>query len=124
MATGSSKWFDLGANDVVILSSHPIPGNETSVGRVIDGLYRRGAEVIHSGLAAVHASGHARQQELKTMLSAAKPEFFIPVHGEFRHLTHHARIAMEMGVPKPTRCCWPKTATLSLSTTLARISMG
>jgi ribonuclease J len=98
MAAGQSKWLDVGANDVVILSSHPIPGNETSVGRVIDGLYRRGAEVIHSGLARVHASGHARQQELKTMLSAAKPQFFIPVHGEFRHLTHHARIAMEMGV--------------------------
>jgi ribonuclease J len=98
MASGQSKWLDIGENDVVILSSHPIPGNETSVGKVIDGLYRRGAEVIHSGLAKVHASGHARQQELKTMLSAAKPEYFIPVHGEFRHLTHHARIAMEMGV--------------------------
>lgn len=98
MAAGQSKWLDIDENDVVILSSHPIPGNETSVGKVIDGLYRRGAEVVHSGLAPVHASGHARQQELKTMLSVAKPEFFIPVHGEFRHLTHHSRIAVEMGV--------------------------
>lgn len=98
MASGQSKWLDINEDDVVILSSHPIPGNETSVGKVIDGLYRRGAEVVHSGLAPVHASGHARQQELKTMISVAKPEFFVPVHGEFRHLTHHTRIAAEMGV--------------------------
>jgi ribonuclease J len=98
MASGQSKWLDIGEDDVVILSSHPIPGNETSVGKVIDGLYRRGAEVIHSGLAKVHASGHARQQELKTMISVAQPEFFIPVHGEFRHMTHHTRLAAEMGV--------------------------
>lgn len=99
MASGQSKWLELGDNDVVILSSHPIPGNESSVGKVIDGLYRRGAEVIHSGLTPVHASGHARQDELKTMINVASPEFFIPVHGEFRHLTHHSRVAMEMGVP-------------------------
>ena len=99
MAAGQSKWLDVGEDDVVILSSHPIPGNESSVGKVIDGLYRRGVEVIHSGLARVHSSGHARQQELKTMISVAKPQFFIPVHGEYRHLTHHTRIAAEMGVP-------------------------
>lgn len=99
MAAGQSKWLEVGENDVVILSSHPIPGNETSVGKVIDGLYRRGVEVIHSGLKKVHASGHARQDELKTMIAVAKPEYFIPVHGEYRHLTHHARIAGEMGVP-------------------------
>lgn len=98
MASGQSKWLDVGHDDVVILSSHPIPGNEGSVGKVIDGLYRRGAEVVHSGLAPVHASGHARVNELKTMLSVARPDYFIPVHGEFRHLTHHARIALEMGV--------------------------
>lgn len=99
MASGQSKWLEVGEGDVVILSSHPIPGNESSVGKVIDGLYRRGVEVIHSGLKKVHSSGHARQQELKTMLSVADPEFFVPVHGEFRHLTHHTRIAIEMGVP-------------------------
>ena len=98
MASGQSRWLEIDENDVVILSSHPIPGNESSVGKVIDGLYRKGAEVIHSGLVPVHASGHARQDELKTMLNVAKPEFFIPVHGEFRHLTHHTRLAMEMGV--------------------------
>ncbi len=98
MAAGENRWLRVGDGDVVILSSHAIPGNESAVGKVIDGLYRLGADVIHSGLAEVHASGHAQRGELRTMLSIARPEFFIPVHGEFRHLTHHARLAMEMGV--------------------------
>jgi ribonuclease J len=98
MAAGENKWITVGENDLVILSSHAIPGNEANVGKVIDGLYRLGAEVVHSGLARVHVSGHAMQEELKTLLSIARPESFIPVHGEFRHLTHHARLAAEMGV--------------------------
>ncbi len=98
MAAGENKWLKVTENDVVILSSHAIPGNETSVGKVIDGLCRLGADVIHSGLADVHVSGHAMQGELKTVLSICQPDFFIPVHGEFRHLTHHARLAAEMGV--------------------------
>lgn len=99
MAAGENKWLTVGQGDLVILSSHAIPGNEASVGKVIDGLCRRGAEVVHSGLAAVHVSGHAKREELKTLLSVARPDAFIPVHGEFRHLTHHARLAQEMGVP-------------------------
>jgi ribonuclease J len=99
MAAGENKWLKLAEDDVVILSAHAIPGNEYSVNKVIDGLYRRGAEVIHSGMADVHVTGHAMQGELKTLQSIARPEHFIPVHGEFRHLTHHARLAMEMGVP-------------------------
>src|SRR5918993_2164764 len=99
MAAGENKWLKLTEDDVVILSAHAIPGNEYSVNKVIDGLYRLGAEVVHSGLADVHVTGHAMADELKTLLSLAKPDHFIPVHGEFRHLTHHARLAMEMGVP-------------------------
>jgi ribonuclease J len=98
MAAGENKWLKVGEGDTVILSSHAIPGNETAVGKVIDGLHRAGADVVHSGLMAVHASGHAMQEELKTLLSVVRPEFFIPVHGEFRHLTHHARVAQTMGV--------------------------
>jgi ribonuclease J len=98
MAAGENKWLKVGPDDVVILSSHAIPGNEGAVAKVIDGLYRRGAEVIHSGLADVHVSGHAMQGELKTMLAIARPRYFVPVHGEFRHLTHHARLAMSLGV--------------------------
>jgi ribonuclease J len=98
MAAGENKWLKVGEGDLVVLSSHAIPGNEMNVGKVIDGLHRMGAEVIHSGLADVHVSGHAMQGELKTLLSIAQPEYFTPVHGEFRHMTHHARLAMEMGV--------------------------
>ncbi|MDQ1437266.1 MAG: ribonuclease [Acidimicrobiaceae bacterium] len=98
MAAGENKWLKVGSGDLVVLSSHAIPGNESAVSKVIDGLYRMGAEVVHSGLAQVHVSGHAMQGELATLLSIASPEFFIPVHGEFRHLTHHARLAMRMGV--------------------------
>jgi ribonuclease J len=98
MAAGENRFIQITENDTVILSSHAIPGNETSVGAVIDGLTRLGADVIHSGLAKVHVSGHAKRGELKTLLDVAKPEYFIPIHGEFRHLTHHTRLAMDMGV--------------------------
>ncbi len=100
MAAGHNKFVTIGSNDVVILSSHAIPGNEYSVNKVIDGLFRRGAEVIHAKIADVHVSGHARRGELRTLLNVARPEYFIPVHGEFRHLVHHARLAYEMGVPE------------------------
>jgi len=99
MATGDNKWFRVAEGDVVVISAHPIPGNEWSVGRVIDELHRRGAEVVHSGTEAVHVSGHARQGELRTMLSVARPRAFVPVHGEYRHLVHHAQLARAMGVP-------------------------
>ncbi len=99
LANGENKWLRVIDGDVVILSSHAIPGNEYTVNKVIDGLYRLGAEVVHAGLADVHVTGHGMQGELKTMLAVTRPRYFIPVHGEFRHLTHHARLAIEMGVP-------------------------
>jgi len=98
MAAGESKWLHLRPDDVVVISAHPIPGNEWAVGRVIDGLYRRGAEVIHTGVEPVHVSGHARQGELMVLLSVARPEWFIPVHGEYRHLVNHVQLATRMGV--------------------------
>ena len=98
MASNDNKWIRIGPDDTVILSSHPIPGNETSVGKVIDGLHRLGANVVHSGIARVHVTGHAKQEELKTLLALARPEFMVPVHGEYRHMVHHARLATEMGV--------------------------
>jgi ribonuclease J len=82
----------------VILSSHPIPGNEHNVSRVIGGLIRQGAEVVHSGLQDVHATGHAKAEELKLLQSILQPEWFVPVHGEYRHLVAHARLAETMGV--------------------------
>jgi ribonuclease J len=98
MAANDNRRVRVGEGDLVVLSSHAIPGNETSVGKVIDGLSRLGAEVIHSGLADVHVSGHAKRDELRLIQSLLRPNSFIPVHGEFRHLSHHARLAAEMGV--------------------------
>lgn len=100
MARGDSKWLKVGDRDAVILSSNAIPGNETNVTRVIDGLLRLGAEVVHSGIADVHATGHAQADELKTYLSIVKPEYFVPVHGEYRHLVAHAKLGILMGVAR------------------------
>ncbi len=100
MATGENKRMQIEPDDVVVISAHPIPGNEWSVGRVIDQLHRRGAEVIHSGKAPVHVSGHARQGELRTLLSVTTPAAFVPVHGEYRHMAHNAELAVSMGVPR------------------------
>ena len=98
LASGDNRWLKLTSDDTVILSSHAIPGNEHNVNKVIDGLLRVGAEVVHSGVADVHATGHAQAEELKMLMSIAKPELFIPVHGEFRHLMAHARLANQMGI--------------------------
>ena len=98
LATGENKWLSLRDGDVVVISAHPIPGNEWAVGRVVDGLYRMGADVVHTGIEPVHVSGHARQGELETLLSVTRPEWFVPVHGEYRHLVNHARLAESMGV--------------------------
>jgi ribonuclease J len=98
LAANENRWLRLGDGDVVIMSSHPIPGNEANVSKVIDGLVRLGTEVVHSGISDVHATGHAKAEELKTLLSITRPEWFVPVHGEYRHLVAHARLAEQMGV--------------------------
>jgi ribonuclease J len=98
LSRGDARNFKVGADDTVILSSHPIPGNEWSVGRVIDDLHRAGTEVIHSGHEPVHASGHARQGELRTFHQLVRPRNFVPVHGEYRHMVHHADLALSMGL--------------------------
>lgn len=98
LSRGDARNFSVGQDDTIILSSHPIPGNEWSVGRVIDDLHRAGTEVIHSGHEPVHASGHARQGELRTFHQLLRPKNFVPVHGEYRHLRHHADLAASMGL--------------------------
>ena len=98
MASSESRWLKLTDQDTVILSSHPIPGNEMNVTKVIDGLVRLGVKVVHSGLHDVHATGHAKSEELKTLLSIVKPEYFVPVHGEYRHMVAHAELGRIMGV--------------------------
>jgi ribonuclease J len=100
LARGENKFVQLGEHDTVILSSHAIPGNESAVNKVIDGLLRRGAEVIHSGVVDVHATGHAQADEIKTYLSLVKPEWYVPIHGEFRHMVANARLAEVMDLPR------------------------
>ncbi|MEK7824907.1 MAG: ribonuclease J [Nitrospirota bacterium] len=100
MAMNDHKQIQIKEGDVVILSSRVIPGNGRAIARVIDHLYRRGAEVIYEEVSDVHVSGHASQEEQKIMLNLVRPKFFIPVHGEYRHLYHHARLAESLNIPK------------------------
>jgi ribonuclease J len=100
LARGESKWVKVGEHDTVVLSSHAIPGNEGNVNRVIDDLLRAGVEVIHSGVADVHATGHAQADELKTYLNITRPEWFVPIHGEYRHMVANAKLGYLMGVPR------------------------
>ena len=100
MAAREHKWVKLSEGDTVVLSSSLIPGNEPAIHRVVDSLYRSGADVYHMPADPVHASGHAAQEELRLLLSLVKPSWFIPVHGERRHLQHHARLAEEIGIPR------------------------
>ena len=98
MAGDDFKGVKIGSNDLIVLSSSPIPGNEKGVYNVINALYQKGADVIYDELSDVHASGHACQEEIKIMHSLCKPKFFIPIHGEYRHLMMHKRLAMALGM--------------------------
>ncbi len=99
LSEGRNRQFDLIPHDTVVLSSHPIPGNEEMVHRTINRLLQRGASVIYDPIAPVHVSGHASAEEMKLLIHLVKPQNFIPIHGELRHLTQHAAIAAEVGIP-------------------------
>ncbi len=98
IAMGDHKQVKIGAGDTVIMSSRVIPGNEKPIGDLINHLCRRGADVLHEPMAGLHVSGHASQSELKLMLQLTRPRYFVPVHGEYRHLVRHAALAADMGV--------------------------
>ncbi len=98
MALGESDRVIIGKNDTIIISASPIPGNEKSIYQVINNLYRKGAEVVYESLEKIHASGHACQEELKILHSLIKPRYFVPVHGEYRHLKKHTELAKEVGI--------------------------
>lgn len=100
MASGTHRKVVITRDDLVIISATPIPGNEKLVSNVIDDLFKIGADVIYHSLADVHVSGHACQEEQKLMISLVKPKYFIPVHGEYRHLKAHAETAMKIGIPE------------------------
>ncbi len=98
MANGDNPAVTVGSNDTVIISASPIPGNEKLVYRVINNLYRKGADVVYESLEHIHVSGHACREEHKIMHTLLKPKYFIPVHGEYRHLKKHAALAEELGI--------------------------
>ena len=100
ISNGEHKQIKLEQGDLVLMSSRSIPGNEKAIGRMINNLFKHGAEVLYEAIHDIHVSGHATRPELKLMLEWTKPKFFIPIHGEYRHLVHHAALAEEAGVPK------------------------
>lgn len=98
VAVGEHKHIHLQRGDIVLMSSRTIPGNEKNIGRMVNNLFKQGAEVLYEAIHDIHVSGHATKPELRTMLELVKPRYFIPVHGEYRHLVHHAALAEEAGV--------------------------
>lgn len=100
MSSGSHKQIKIKKEDTVIFSSKFIPGNEKAIAKIINDLYRRGADVIYEKISAIHVSGHAFQEELKLMINLTRPQYFIPIHGEYRHLILHTRLAEQVGIAK------------------------
>lgn len=98
MAMCEHRNIEIIPGDTVIISASPIPGNEKMINKTIDRLFKQGAEVIYESVSGVHVSGHASQEELKLMMNLTKPKFFIPVHGEYRHLIKHAQLAKDVGI--------------------------
>jgi ribonuclease J len=99
MATSTHRSVSIDSGDTILIAARPIPGNESSVFKIIDGLYRLGAQVVYEKISGLHVSGHASQEELKLMLNLVRPKFFIPVHGEYRMLKKHGRIGEDLGIP-------------------------
>jgi len=100
MSAGMHKQIKVEKGDMVILSSKFIPGNEKAIAKIINNLFRKGADVIYEKISKIHVSGHAFRDELKEMINLTMPDYFIPIHGEYRHLFHHAQLAEEVGIPK------------------------
>ena len=99
LSTGTNRQFDIRAGDTVVLSSHPIPGNEETIFKTINRLFQRGANVIYDAISPIHVSGHASSEEQKLLLNLVRPKYLIPIHGELRMLKHHAALAREVGIP-------------------------
>jgi ribonuclease J len=100
LATGRHPSLSIQEDDTVVLSSHTIPGNEEMVNGVINRLFQKGADVYYDPVVQVHVSGHASQEEQKLLISMLRPEFFVPIHGELRHLKQHGKLACELGIPE------------------------
>ena len=124
MAAGEHKYVKVERGDLVIISARVIPGHERTIGRVVNALYRLGAEVLYEDNAFVHVSGHASQDDLKLMMSLTRPRYFVPVHGEYRHLLGHARLAESVGIAPERVFLMEDGMGLELSTADARVVGG
>ena len=124
IAAGEHKYVEVGPGDLVIFSSRVIPGNERVIGRAINALLKRGAEVLWEDVAFVHVSGHASQEDLEQMIALTRPKYFMPVHGEYRHLLQHSRLAERAGVPREQIFLVEDGLGLELSKSGARVLGG
>jgi len=124
IAAGEHKYVEVGPGDLVIFSSRVIPGNERVIGRAINALLKRGAEVLWEDVAFVHVSGHASQEDLEQMITLTRPKYFMPVHGEYRHLLQHSRLAEKAGVPRDQIFLVEDGLGLELSKSGARVLGG
>ena len=100
LSTGTNRQFEIKTGDTIVISSHPIPGNEEAINKTINRLLRRGADVIYEALSAVHVSGHASSEEMKLLLNLVRPKFFMPIHGELHQLKRHAALGKQVGIPE------------------------
>jgi ribonuclease J len=122
MANQDHSQVHVQRGDTVILSATPIPGNEALVNRTLDTLFKRGAQVMYDKLVQVHVHGHASQEELKLILNLVKPKYFMPVHGEYRHLSLHAKLAESVGIPKSNTFVMEDGDVLEINSQFARIA--
>jgi ribonuclease J len=122
MANRDHRQVHIQRSDTIILSSTPIPGNESLVNRTIDSIFKQGAQVLYDKLGTVHVHGHGSQEELKLLLTLVKPKFFVPIHGEYRHLSLHARLAESLGIPKGNIFVLEDGDVLEISPQAARVT--
>lgn len=122
IATDEHKEIRIQEGDTVVLSARMIPGNERSIGKIINHLFRRGANVFYEKVSEVHVSGHASKEELKLMLNLVRPKYFMPIHGEFRHLVYHSMLAKKLGIPRGHIFILENGDVLEVSETEARVS--
>jgi len=122
MANRDHRQVHIQRGDTIVISATPIPGNEAVVNRTVDNLFKQGAQVIYSKLAQVHVHGHGSQEELKLLLNLVKPKFFMPIHGEYRHLSLHAKLAQTVGIPKDNTFVLEDGDILELGSQAAKIT--
>ena len=122
MATSTHKKVEISEGDLVVISASPIPGNEKMIYNVINDLFKKGAEVVYDDLIDIHVSGHARQEELKLMHRLTRPKFFMPIHGEYRHLKMHAKLAESMGMPEKNIFIMQNGKVLELTSRSAKVT--